>query len=129
MTTETKLTKREENLPEATASEHRVLPPVDIYENQDEILLVADMPGVGKEDLQVRIDKDVLHLEGKKLFQEDQKGLLTHELVPCSYTRSFSIPKTIDGDKISASLDRGVLTVHLPKRESVKPRQIQVVSG
>lgn len=129
MTTETKLTKREENLPEETRTERRVAPSVDIYENQDEILLLADMPGVGTEDLQVRIDKDVLHVEGKKSFDEDQKGLLSCELVPCAYTRSFSIPKTIDGDKISASLDRGVLTVHLPKRESVKPRQIQVVSG
>jgi HSP20 family protein len=129
MTTDTKLTKREETLPEETRTERRVAPPVDIYENQDEILLIADMPGVGKEDLQVRLDKDVLHLEGQKSFDEDEKGLLTRELVPCSYARSFSIPKTIDGDKISASVDRGVLTVHLPKRESVKPRQIQVVSG
>ena len=129
MTTETKLTKREETLPEETRTERRVAPSVDIYENQDEILLIADMPGVTKDDLQVRIDKDVLHLEGKKLLDENQKGLLTCELVPCSYTRSFSIPKTIDGDKISASLDRGVLAVHLPKRESVKPRQIAVTSG
>ena len=129
MTTETKLTKRDETLPEETRTEHRVLPSVDIYENQDEILLLADMPGVGKEDLQVRIDKDVLHLEGRKSHDETQKGLLTRELAPCSYVRSFSIPRTIDGDQISASLDRGVLTVHLPKRESVKPRQIEVVSG
>jgi HSP20 family molecular chaperone IbpA len=129
MTTETKMTRRDETLPEETRTERRVAPSVDIYENQDEILLLADMPGVGKDDLQVRIDKDVLHVEGKKLFAENQKGLLSCELAPCSYARSFSIPRTIDGDQISASLDRGVLTVRLPKRESVKPRQIQVVSG
>ena len=128
MTTETKLTKREETLPEETRVDRRATPSVGIYENQDEILLVADMPGVGKDDLEVRLDKDVLLVEGRKTF-EDLKGLLSDELTPCTYTRSFSIPPTIDGDKIAASLEHGVLTVHLPKRESVKPRQIQVTSA
>lgn len=128
MTSETKLAKREETLPEETRAERRVLPSVDIYENDDEILLLADMPGVGKEALQVRIDKDVLQLEGKKHLGEET-GLLTGEVASCTYARSFSVPATIDGDKISAALDRGVLTVHLPKRESVKPRQIQVGVG
>lgn len=128
MTTETKLTKREETLPEETHVERRVTPSVDIYENQDEILLLADMPGVGKDDLDVRLDKNVLVLEGRKTF-EDLEGLLNDELTPCTYSRSFSIPSTVDGDKISASLEHGVLAVRLPKRESVKPRQIQVAAG
>jgi HSP20 family molecular chaperone IbpA len=128
MTTESKLTKREETLPEETRADRQVAPPVDIYENQDEILLVADMPGVTKDDLQVRIDKDVLVVEGKKSF-ELPKGLLNCEIEPCTYTRSFSLPQTIDGDRISAKLELGVLTVHLPKRDSVKPRQIQVTAG
>jgi HSP20 family molecular chaperone IbpA len=128
MTTEDKLTKREETLPEETRTDRRVAPFVDIYENQEEILLMADMPGVGKDDLQVRVEKDVLYLEGRKSFALPQ-GLLNCEIEPCTYIRSFSLPKTVDGDKIQAKLDRGVLSVHLPKRESVKPRQIQVTSG
>ena len=114
MTTESKLTKTEENLPEQTRTEREVTPPADIFENQDEILLMADMPGVRAEDLQVRVDKDVLILEGKKSMAEDE-GLLRCELSP--------------SEKISASLELGVLKVHLPKRESVKPRQIQVTAG
>ncbi len=128
MTTDTKLAKRNETLPEETRSERRVAPFVDIYENQDEILLLADMPGVNKDELQLGIEKDVLKLEGKKSIG-DEDGLLRCETEPCVYERSFSLPKTIDGDKISASMDKGVLTLHLPKRESVKPRQIQVTSG
>lgn len=128
MTTEDKLTQRDEILPEETKDARRMTPFVDIYESQDEILLVADMPGVTKEDLDVRIDKEVLAIEGKKNFAAD-KGLLRCEMEPCTYARSFSLPKTIDSDKINASLERGVLTLHLPKRESVKPRQIQVQAG
>lgn len=128
MTTESNLTKRQETQPEVTRSERLETPPVDIFENQNEILLVADMPGVTKEDLQVRVDKGVLVLEGKKTF-EMPKGLLNCETEPCMYTRSFSLPETFDGDRISAKLELGVLTVHLPKRESVKPRQIQVTGG
>lgn len=128
MTTENKLTKRDETLPEETRTERQVAPFVDIYENQDEILLMADMPGVDKNDLQVRVEKDVLFLEGRKTFEVPQ-GLLNCEIEPCTYVRSFSLPKTVDGDKIQAKLERGVLSVHLPKRESVKPRQIQVTSG
>ncbi len=128
MTAEDKLTKREETLPEETRTDRQRAPFVDIYENQDEILLMADMPGVGKDDLQVRVEKDVLYLEGRKTFEAPQ-GLINCEIEPCTYVRSFSLPKTMDGDKIQANLEQDVLSVHLPKRESVKPRQIQVTSG
>ena len=128
MTTETKLTNRDENLPEETRTDRQVTPFVDIYENQDELLLRADMPGVLSEALDVRIDKDVLIIEGKKQLDSDD-GLLRCELAPCTYTRSFSLPKTIDREKIDASLERGVLEVHMPKRESVKPRRIQVTAS
>lgn len=125
--TDTKLAKREETLPEQTKPERHVAPFVDIFENNDEILLIADMPGVTKEALQLRIDKDVLSLEGSKSADGDK--LLRCEIVPCTYARSFTLPPTVDGEKISASLEHGVLRVHLPKRESVKPRQIQVTAG
>lgn len=128
MTKDNKLMNREDNVPEETRAERQVAPFVDIYENQDEILLFADMPGVTKERLQLRIDKDVLVLEGAKHI-ESKPGLVKSELQSCTYVRSFSLPQTIDGEKISASLEHGVLKVRLPKRESVKPRQIQVTAG
>jgi HSP20 family molecular chaperone IbpA len=128
MATNTKLTKRHEESPETIHEDQPVTPFVDIFENQDEILLLADMPGVQTKDLNVRVDKDTLILEGKKTIASDG-NLIRCESAACTYTRSFSLPQTIDGAKIGASLDRGVLTVHLPKRESVKPRQIQVTAG
>lgn len=128
MTTETKLTKRQDDQIEKTSAEHKVLPLVDIYENQDEILLIADMPGVATQDLGLRVDKDVLNLEGRTSYPNG-KGLLRCESEPCVFARSFTIPHTIDADKISASLEKGVLTVHLPKREAIKPRQIPVSAG
>lgn len=128
MTTDSKMTKHEENLPEETRTVRKVSPFVDIFENQDEILLFADMPGVSKEDVSIHIDKDVLRLEGHKNVPT-LPGLVGGEIQSCAYVRSFSLPPTIDGDKISASLEHGVLKVSLPKRESLKPRQIQVTAG
>lgn len=128
MATDTKLAKRDEESPETIREDRQVTPFVDIFENQDEILLLADMPGVRTEDLNVRIDKDALVIEGKKTL-ESEGNLVRCESTSCTYARSFSLPQTIDGAKIGASLDRGVLTVHLPKRESVKPRQIRVTAG
>ncbi len=126
MKTEKNITKG--NVPERTHTERHVAPATDIFENQDEILLLADMPGVAVEQLEVRVDKDVLILEGKKSM-EDSTGILRCELEACTYTRQFSLPRTIDPAKISASLEHGVLRVHLPKRESIKPRQVQVTAG
>lgn len=128
MTKKANLSKRDEGSPEAIRQDRQVTPFVDIYENQDEILLLADMPGVQTEDLEVRVDKDALIIEGTRKVSTEGK-LVQCESTACTYARSFSMPQTIDASKIGASLDRGVLTVHLPKRESVKPRQIRVTAG
>jgi len=128
MSTESKLARREASLPEKTEDVRTVSPLCDIYENNDEILLVADMPGVAKDQVDVRVDKDKLLLEGRRR-QPEGEGLLRCEFEPCKYSRSFVLPQSIDADKIRAELDAGVLKVHLPKTPHAKPRQIEVTTG
>lgn len=106
----------------------RLVPAVDIYENADEILLMAEMPGACKEDLDLNFANDTLTMTcPRKLNDEGVK--LVGELRPAEYSRSFLIPKGIDTKMISAELKEGVLRVHLPKSEEVKPRQIEVKAG
>jgi HSP20 family molecular chaperone IbpA len=100
-------------------------PSVDIYENDNEILLYADMPGVKKEDISVNIDNGTLSLSGVRRF--DNKGVSTwKEFSDVEYVRSFSVPQTIAVERVEAELKDGVLRLHLPKSEAVKPRTIEI---
>jgi len=99
-------------------------PAVDIYETQEEILMLADMPGVTLEDVGINFEKSQLTLEGRcdcLADEENDPGFV--------YVRKFVVPGGIDADKISAELKHGVLTVHLPKHDSLRPRQISVKAG
>jgi HSP20 family protein len=98
---------------EETKSQLRaVAPAVDIFENEDELLLIADLPGVEKDKLSVKLERGELALEG--------------EAAPFLYRRAFTLPHTIDGDRVDASLDRGVLRVTLPKAAAMKTRQVPI---
>ncbi len=103
-------------------------PPVDVYENQDEYLLVADMPGVTGDNLRINLQAGRLTIEGNPT-DDPQGTALDREWTTTMYRRSFDIPDTIDTAKVSAELRQGVLRLHLPKQESVKPRRIQVRAG
>ena len=105
-------------------NEQRSLTPrVDIFENNDEILLIADVPGVRKEDLNLRIEKHELSLEGN--VPADPAGF--HGAF--RYQRSFSLPHGIDGERVSAELKQGTLTLKLPKAASLRTRQVQITQG
>ena len=122
MNTETKLNKRESNQPEKMAQRATVAPAVDIFENKEELLILADLPGVLKEDLSIQFDKGHLTLEGRlREFGPDEE--------PFDYRRTFVIPQGIDAEKIAANLQNGVLRVSLPKPAAMKPRQIAVTSS
>jgi len=108
--------------------EAAVAPRVDVYENKDELLIVADLPGAQQDDVAIRLDKGQLTIEAKRADRPEAK-LIAVEYRPASYRRAFSVPDGIDGDKVSAELLEGVLRVHLPKSESLKPRQIAVRGG
>lgn len=122
MTTETKMKKRENDVPEKMAQRATVAPAVDIFENKEELLIVADLPGVTKGDLSIQFDKGQLLLEGRlREFGPEEE--------PFDYRRTFVIPQGIDVEHISANLQNGVLRVTLPKPPSMKPRQIAVTAG
>jgi HSP20 family protein len=104
---------------------------VDIAEDESAIHLRADVPGLRSEDLQLSVENDVLTLKGERRFEKEDKkeNYLRSERVYGAFTRSFSLPKHVDGEKISADLTDGVLTVRLPKRTAPEPKRIEVRTG
>ena len=119
------LVTREEKELEKTRELPSVRPLVDIFENESEILLHADMPGVVKEDISINMDNGKLYLSG--IRRMEKTGAMTwEEFGDLEYTRTFSVPQTIDIAKVSADLNDGVLKLHLPKSEAAKPRRIEI---
>ena len=119
------LAKTEEKNIEKTRNLRSAIPAVDIYENDNEILLHADMPGVVKEDVSVNIDNGTLSLSGVRKI-ETKGSSNWEEFSDVEYVRSFSVPQTIDIERVEAELKDGVLKLHLPKSEEAKPRQIEI---
>jgi len=103
-------------------------PLVDIYENEGEILLQAELPGVSKEEISINIDNGKLTLAGTRKLNRSG-AIAWEEFGNATYQRSFSVPQTIDVTKVSAELKEGVLWLHLPKSEAAKPRPIEIKAG
>jgi HSP20 family protein len=105
------------------------VPPVDIFENdQHEVVIKAELPDVKKEDISVTFEHNVLTLKGERKWDSDVKRdqFQRSERFYGAFTRSFSLPGTVDATRINASYKDGVLTITLPRREEAKPRQISV---
>lgn len=111
---------------EGTRTQERyITPPVDIYEMPESLVVTADVPGVSQEDLEVRVDNNVLTIQGRaKHAVTDESTYREYELV--NVFRQFELTDTVDQSKISADLKHGVLTLVLSKAEVAKPRQIPV---
>ncbi len=122
------ITKKEQGAVESTRNLRQVTPLVDIYENDDEILLHAEMPGVTKDAITVNIDNGNLALTGVRSMIKDGAAEW-EEFGEVEYQRVFSVPQTIDVNKVSAELKDGVLALHLPKSEAAKPKQIEINAG
>lgn len=124
MSTEIKPTSGAET--QALKAEPRpaIAPAVDVFENQDELLVVADLPGVAEDAMSVHFDKGRLTIEGKRRAPAWTARLT--ESAGADFRRTFLVPQGIDPDRIAAELTQGVLTVHLPKRASLKPRRIEI---
>jgi len=108
---------------------HPWLPPVDIYQTGDhELVLTAELPDMTREDIDVTVENFVLTVKGEKKFGSDIKEDQFHHIERRYgvFSRSFSLPRTVDASKVSADYKNGVLTVRLPLREEAKPRQIKV---
>lgn len=115
---------------ERTRSGQVYSPNADIFEDKENIYLVADMPGVDESSVDIRLEKNVLILNGFVDLPEKGEGDEWFREYPTGdYQRSFTISNAIDRDRISATVRDGVLRLVLPKAESLKPRQITVTSG
>jgi len=103
-------------------------PAVDIAEDEKEFLVKAELPEVKKEDVHVSVENGVLTISGERKFEKEEKNKRYHrtERSYGSFTRSFSLPDGADAGKVRAEFKDGLLRVHMPKSESVKPRQIDV---
>lgn len=107
------------------------IPAVDIYEDEHNITLTAEVPGVEEKDLDVRVENGVLTLSGERKLEheENQKNFHRVERSYGRFTRSFTLPPTVDTDNVKANFDNGVLKITLTKREEAKPKQIQIQAG
>jgi HSP20 family protein len=105
------------------------VPPVDIYQTgEHELVLKAELPDLTREDIDITVENFVLTLKGEKKLAAEVKEEQFHHIERSygSFSRSFSLPRTVDASKVSAEYKNGVLTVRLPLREEAKPRQIKV---
>jgi len=128
MNDKTDVTTRER---EAGAAQQRndaaMLPPVDVFEDATGITLKADLPGVPKDKLQVRVEADVLTIEGEISLPVPQGMEASHvELQLPRYRRSFTLSKELDADQVGAEYRHGVLTLRIPKAQHAQPRKIEV---
>jgi HSP20 family protein len=112
--------------PETTRSSRFFAPRVDIFETDTELLLIADLPGVRPQDVDLRYERGELILRGKVASPTPQGQPAIFEYETGDFHRVFQIHETIDATKIDAEFKNGVLTVHLPKQESAKPKQVKI---
>lgn len=125
MATETKLTNSPRGATEKNGAQRPVAAPaVDVFENEHELLVVADLPGVAQDQMSIHFDKGRLTIEGKRTLPTWTPRFTETEAA--DFRRTFLVPQGIDAEKIGAELSQGVLKVHLPKHASVKPRRIEV---
>src|ERR687895_2061428 len=103
-------------------------PGVDIYENKDEIVLEAELPGMNREDFELTIENNVLTLRGERQFEKKDEADNYHRVERSygSFTRSFTLPQTVSAEGANAEYRNGVLRVTLPKREETKARRIEI---
>lgn len=103
-------------------------PPVDVLETENELILTADLPGIKQEDIDVRVEDGTLTIKGKRDFVQEEKNKGYHRIERSygSFVRCFSLPESVDPEKIGADYKNGVLTVSVGKKEIAKPRAVKV---
>jgi HSP20 family protein len=103
-------------------------PAVDIYETENELVLKADLPDINEKDLDVRVENNKLTIHGERKFEQKVKeeNYLRVERSYGSFSRSFSLPNTVDTEHIKAEYKNGTLTVEMPRRAESKPKQVKI---
>ena len=107
------------------------IPAVDIYEDAHQLLLKLEVPGIKQEDLDVRVENQTLTIKGERKFEKDEKEENFHRIERRygTFTRSFTLPQTVDTNNVKAGYEHGVLTIALSKKEAAKPKQVKVEIG
>jgi HSP20 family protein len=106
-------------------------PPVDVYEDEHSITLKIEVPGIDEKDIDVRLENNTLTVHGERKFEKEEKeeNYRRVERQYGSFTRTFTLPNTVDAEKVTANYDKGVLKVQLAKKSEAKPKQIKVNVG
>lgn len=117
--------RTDSELPATRESELFMSPAVDIYETEDGLTVLADVPGVDKNDVEIHVDDKILTIRGTVSLPK-RRGMVSEEFGMLNYFRQFRLSDEVDQGKIKASIDQGVLTLRLPKAERAKPRRIEV---
>jgi HSP20 family protein len=124
-----------ENLAEASGKEQLAagtfVPAVDIYEDEHNLLLKLEVPGVNEDDLKVSLENNTLTVSGERKFEKEEREENFHRIERRygSFARTFRLPNTVDGEKVEATYEKGILKITLAKRAEAKPRQIKVGNG
>lgn len=107
------------------------VPPVDIYEDEHNLVLKLEVPGVNEEDLDIQVENNTLTVKGQRIFEKEEKEENFHRIERRygSFLRTFRLPNTVDSDKVEAHYDKGVLKIALAKKAEAKPKQIKVGAG
>jgi HSP20 family protein len=117
--------------PEESLTTTSFAPPVDIYEDEHNITLKLEVPGIEEEDIDVRIENNTLTVHGERKIEKEEKeeNFRRVERRYGSFTRSFTLPTSVDSGQVSANYDKGVLKIKLAKKAEAKPKQIKVNVG
>ena len=117
--------------PEETLTTTSFAPPVDVYEDEHNITLKIEVPGIDEKDIDVRMENNTLTVHGERKFEKEEKeeNFRRLERQYGSFTRSFTLPSSVDPEHVSAHYDKGMLRISLAKKAEAKPKQIKVNVG
>jgi HSP20 family protein len=107
------------------------VPPVDVYEDAHNITVQAELPGIQEKDLDIRLENNVLTISGERKMENEEQRENFHRIERSygRFTRSFTLPSTVDTEHVNAEFEDGVLKVTIPKLEEAKPKQIKIGTG
>jgi len=107
------------------------VPPVDVYEDEHNLILKLEVPGVNEEDLNVSLENDTLVIQGERKFEKEEKEENFHRIERRygAFTRTFKLPNTLDSEKVEANYEKGILKITIGKKAEAKPKQIKVAAA
>jgi HSP20 family protein len=117
--------------PQETLTTTSFAPPVDVYEDEHNIILKIEVPGIDEKDIDVRMENNTLTIHGERKFEKEEKeeNFRRVERLYGSFTRSFTLPSSVDAEHVSANYDKGMLKINLAKKAEAKPKLIKVDVG